>query len=98
MKIGQISILCADCGKPMRDHPCTGSAPAHGSGITSPLWALRYMIGHQWLWVGTLRDDLWKKDPELVRWLEKGWVEMDSQLGFRITKEGVLACQNDKAE
>lgn len=58
------------------------------------LWELKYMIGKGWLFRGTLERDAWRTDKDLVQWLERGWIEMHPELGFRITKEGADACQN----
>lgn len=54
--------------------------------------ALRYMVDKGWLFAGTLENESWKKDPELVLWLKRGWIEKDSVKGFRITTAGLAAC------
>lgn len=59
------------------------------------LFALKYMVTKGWLFAGTLADEKWKTDRELVSWLERRWIEMHPQLGFRITPAGRVACQND---
>lgn len=52
------------------------------------LWALNYMVGKGWLFKGTLDQNKWKSDAELVDWLHKGWIEMHPKHGFRITPTG----------
>ncbi len=41
-----------------------------------------------WLFSGTLVDDKWKNDSDMVMFVKRGWVEMDPHKGFRITTEG----------
>lgn len=60
--------------------------------ISREMAALRYMIGMGWLFGGLMQDERWKTDPELVQWLQNGWIEMHPKLGFRITPLGHSVC------
>lgn len=57
----------------------------------TPAWVreLRYMVGRGWIFKGSLPEDKWKADADLVRWVEMQWVEMDHERGFRITEKGI---------
>lgn len=57
----------------------------------SDLWELRYMVGKGWLFSMISADDKWKTDRKLVEWLEKGWIERQTGIGFRITDAGEKA-------
>ncbi len=51
------------------------------------------MTGKGWLWGGLLPGDRWKTDAEVVEWLNMGWIRMDPDKGFEITKKGIQAAK-----
>lgn len=58
---------------------------------TMELLQLRYLARHQPLWGGHLQRGERLNDPDMVRWIERGWIEPDGTIGYRLTEDGQRA-------